>query len=396
MRMDALHHALRSALLVFVGLVALVLWLRRDAVEKPPGLDFEALFETGRSATTDPMGRSAASSTTSSASPALEPGALQAVPLAGRLIATVPRDFDRWRWATQDDLTLLVHRAGGGIDAVVWAEAVRPVAWPSLEVDRFHHEVAPFLASHTTEAFGPRPVALTEHLVETTTLDRATIRAALYRLQGITLGRGLGFVARARAFGGWRHGIFGPQGPELRLARLDGLWGAQSAAEPWLRRVVAGLAEGSPLLAELDRRLDIHAPPGLGESSSYRGSVASTGPSPALLVLGGARVGPGTDIHLAILCRTVPRCLPAHDLAALLRNLRRPDSGEIRTLASGRSSTALRQLADELGWQLQLTEDRLQPDDLLRLDRWVREQAEGQSGGGGPASGRPGSEDPGG
>ena len=106
-------------------------------------------------------------------------------------------------------------------------------------------------------------------------------------------------------------------------------------------------------------------------------------------------VCPEEDIHQAIQLAVRDGVI----LVAFGDMLRVPvnvPKGEIRTLASGQSSTALRQLADELGWQLQLTEDRLQPDDQLRLDRWVREQAEGQSGGGGPASGRPGSEDPGG
>ena len=299
---------------------------------------------------------------------AADPKSWQAVPLAGRLIGLVPRDFDRWQWAAVDSLTLIIHSTGGRVDGVIYVEALVASPWASLELDGFHRTVAPQLASEVFP-WGTSRSGLADGLSEEYRVPKSAVIETLVRLRSRTLGRGLGFQSRRTAFTGWRWVGKNPQGIRLRLGRLEGTWGPQPPLSEEMRRCLETLAEASPKLAVLNT----------AESPSRRESTLARNAS---LVLGSALLRRDLGIHLAVLFEQETSRAVVDELAAFTESLRRPGRGEIEGLLEAEGRNDLERFVRRLGWQLQLGEQRVTEEDLEFLrERVGGSQVEEQGGG---------------
>lgn len=292
----------------------------------------------------------------------------QAVPLAGRLVASVPQDFDRWQWATEGSLTLIVHSTAGRSDGVIYVETLVDGPWASVELDAFHHTVAPQLASRVLPRFAPWPPGLVEALQEKQGLSATSAVWALARLRSRTLGRGLGFRSRRTAFTGWRWIGPNPQGVRLRLGRLEGTWGAQEGLGEEVERLLASLAEESPRAA-----LDTLPPFPVTDT---------TPPRAASMVLGSALLRRDLGVHLAVLLEHGAGQAITEELAAFLDSIRPPERGELESLVESRGVGDLERLVRRLGWQLQMGEERVTEEDLKVLARRWEVSPLDESGGG--------------
>jgi hypothetical protein len=266
--------------------------------------------------------------------PAAE-GEERIIPLAGALGGALPSEG--WRRYADSRVTVLSHLGpDGGPDALVWAEAVSPLAEraPSEELRRFLVTVDPALVRRT----GAWP-----SLPETLAMDPKLARVPAERLREAaaaamtrTGGRGLGFGSAPDGFAGWRWIGVNGQGVYLRLAFTRGTWG-----EP--ARLPVRLKDAVEALVQRDSRLE-WLRSGLEEETGGGGPARQE--VPAYLVLGNASA-PAGSVHLALLCRRAPACAPAVDLAHLLGTLQ-----PLRSLeAAGEEPLPL----DELGYELGLS-----------------------------------------
>lgn len=275
----------------------------------------------------------------------------QGVPVAGRLVGAVPKDFDRWQWAGDETLTLITHSTSGRVDGVIFAEAVSDVSWPSLELDRFHRTVAPELASATMPFLAGRRRKLEQAVaaeIEGTTHDAVTL---MDRLQSRTLNRGLGFKHRRHGFGGWRWLGTNPQGIRLRFGRAEGRWQRQASLDEVTLRQLRQLGEHSQDIADLQSL--ISRPWLVHERTS---SVAAS------LVLGSASRRRSAGVHLAVLFEHDIDSAVIDDFAHFIDSLRPPSSGETTGLLASLNEEALERLSRRLGWQV-LTEASLIQDE---------------------------------
>lgn len=278
------------------------------------------------------------------ATPAAPAVATEAVPLAGRLVSVLPRGGEDWTWSADETSTLVVHRTGGRVDAMIYAEAWSDLvrSFPSAEHDRFLRTVAPELASSAMAiARGLLDVPIAQ-IASGAGLSVTAARRAWAALETRTLGRGVGFQPDEQGFRGWRYLGRNAEGVEIRLARVDGRWGPQS---PLPEEVVK-------LLDHLRETTGTSLPSAVTSSLSGTPTPAGT---PALLLLGSATPGSLPGIHLALLCPR-PECPVEDDIVTFLDRLRPSATGD----PSSTHSSELRARAHELGLQF-LSTDTMRP-----------------------------------
>ena len=244
----------------------------------------------------------------------------RAVPLAGMLAASL--SLEGWSRYAGPGLTVL-SRPGldGSLDALIWAEAFSPLGdlSPSQELRRFLVTVDPDLVRRF-HAWPSLPPGLN--------LDREAVAAAMTR----TGGRGIGFASAAEGFSGWRWQGINAKGVFLRLAESRGSWGEVGLLPARLKQPVEALVEQHPRLEWL--RAGVASEEGLTEQ---RQAV------PAVLVFGSAATRQGS-VHLALLCRSVPSCAAAADLAHFLGTLR-----PLKASDTTEQALPLQELSYELG-----------------------------------------------
>lgn len=285
-------------------------------------------------------------------------GSVRLLSVAGRLQADLPVRSDRWSWAEDEGLLLMVHGTGGDdLDALIYAEAFSSLARrrSAAETRRFLLTVAPDLPSAGLRTV-PELDARVARAGDEIGLPRRRSLRAVERILTSTLGRGLGFVPETEGFSGWKWLGRNPQGVFLRMGKIDGLWQGQPDLDPQVREVLEVLAQEAPELEDL-----LWNDPVSGRTDA----------GAAHLFLGSATLGDGwgEGVHLAILCRRA-RCPVEADVVRFLDSLRPPELGP-----SGRStrpSDSLSTLAGSVGLQLFPRLDmrrRAVEQALERLDR---------------------------
>lgn len=285
-------------------------------------------------------------------------GSVRSLSVAGRLQADLPLRSDRWSWAEDEGLLLMVHGTGGDdLDALIYAEAFSSLAHrrSAAETRRFLLTVAPDLPSAGLRTV-PELDARIARAGDEIGLPRQRTFRAVERILTSTLGRGLGFVPEAEGFSGWKWLGRNPHGVFLRMGRIGGRWQAQPDLDLEVREVLEVLAQEAPELEDL----------------LWNDSVSGrTDAGAAHLFLGSATLGDGwgEGVHLAILCRRVS-CPVEGDVVHFLDSLRPPESGPISR--STRPTDSLSTLAGSVGLQLSPRMDtrrRTVEQALERLDR---------------------------
>jgi len=248
------------------------------------------------------------------------------VPLGGILVAVIPEDQNTWRWAVDDDTTLILHAPSGGRpDALILAEPFGPrmADRPSVELHRFHVAADP-LGPGGSPLLGTFFEQMSRQAAAEGQAERRAHLLARARAEQIlatrTLGRGLGFLPSedgttgTRWVGRTEHGIV------LRLARSDGTWAGQTPLPAEVATAARQMLAGRDVPTALDPASE---PPSLAAVPAY------------LLAGSAATRNERFGVHLAILCSTSPRCPVAEELAALLRSIDASGPDRARRLRDG-------------------------------------------------------------
>jgi hypothetical protein len=219
----------------------------------------------------------------------------QQVALPGGLISSIPLDFDEWQWASSDGVTLISHRRAGAAspDALIYARGFGGLIRnsPSLETRRFLRIVDPALAPSLLPAQISGDNSISESTSDFPSISNTGAAASSVP--------GLDYESAADSFSGWRWLGRNPGRVEMRMARTSGVWRD---------------SEG--------------------------------GVEPAWMLVGSAVVDAEVGAHIAIVCKTSPRCPVAAELSAFLAEL---GPGDPATLAALRRTGANIPLSDVAG-----------------------------------------------
>lgn len=282
----------------------------------------------------------------------------QQVPLAGGLASSIPLEFDEWQWSSSGGVTLISHRAPGADqpDALIYVESFSGLMrmFPSIEIRRFQQTVDPALVQSLS--LPGLSDGLLQRLSEQTGVDVGRLGDALTRASSHTMGLGLNYRSSKDSFTGWQWVGHNDARVALRMGRTSGFW----LTEPRADTVTAGV------LGELSQKIG-----GLSDMQRRYQKVASEQPDtrkrtgwPAWMLLGSAVVEKDVGAHVAIMCKTTPKCAVADELSAFLAQLHPADSATLDNLREQGPKAPLPDFAEQQGLPFAPSDELLPPGEI--------------------------------
>ncbi len=281
----------------------------------------------------------------------------QEVPLAGTLVSSVPLEFDEWQWSSQGNVTIITYQKAGASqpDALVYVEAFSPLIrmFPSVEIRRFQQTVDPNLV--TSVSLPGLSDALMGELSEKTGVDVGRLTDVLTRSASHTMGLGLNYRSGEDTFTGWQWVGHNAHDVELRLGRTEGAWRSRPDADASVAGTFSQVSQQVSGLSGVQSRYD--------EVLSDQAKREAAG-WPAWMVLGSAVIERDRGLHIAIVCKTTPRCPVAAELSELVANIHPADGSTVEVLREQGAKTNLPDFAREQGLPFVEGDKLLPPDEI--------------------------------
>jgi hypothetical protein len=281
----------------------------------------------------------------------------QQVALAGALVSSIPLEFDEWQWSSEGRVTIITHKKPGTSqpDALIYVEAFSPLIreFPSAEIRRFQQTVDPGLV--TSLSLPGLSGGLMRKLSEETGVDAGPLTDALTRAASHTMGLGLNYRSGEDTFTGWQWVGHNDHDVELRLGRSAGSWHARPNADAAVSGVFTQASQQVSRLSGVGERYNEV----LGDQAGRQDAGW-----PAWMLHGSAVIDRDRGLHIAMLCKTTPRCPVADELSALLANIRPADSATVEALREQGAKTDLPAFAKEQGLPFVEADKLLSPDEI--------------------------------
>jgi hypothetical protein len=281
----------------------------------------------------------------------------QDIPLAGSLVSSIPLEFDEWQWASEGRVTMITYRKAGASqpDALVYVEAFSPLirTFPSAEMRRFHQTVDPALVPSLS--LPGLTGGLMDKLSQETGVDVARLADGLTRAASHTMGLGLNYRSGKDTFTGWRWVGHNDHDVELRLGRSAGSWHARPDADAGVSNTFSQASQHVSKLEGVKTRYN--------EVLSDQSGRKDAG-WPAWMLLGSAVVDRDRGLHIAVMCKTTPRCPVAAELSELIADIRPADTGSVEILREQGAKTNLADFAKEQGLPFVEADKLLAPGEI--------------------------------